>query len=91
LRGVSAPFDAAAGTRAALEKTMSNETKELKLRIDAKKHELLAALAELAADTRAEAGEQSKKIRTRLDDLELHLKDGWDKATAKLNEWLSRN
>jgi hypothetical protein len=70
---------------------MSNQTKELKNRIDQKKHELLARLAELAADTRAEASAQSAKIRTSLDELEQHMKDGWDKAASKLNEWLKGN
>ena len=70
---------------------MSNQTKELKDRIEAKKHELMARMAELKADTRAEAGEQSAKIKSRLEELEQHLKDGWDKAAGKLNEWLNRN
>jgi len=70
---------------------MSNQTKELKDRIDAKKHELMARLSELKADTRAEAGEQTAKIKERLDELEEHLKAGWDKAAAKLNEWLGKN
>jgi Cft2 family RNA processing exonuclease len=70
---------------------MSNQTKELKYRIGAKKHELMARLAELAADTHAEAGEQTAKIKARLDELEVHLKEGWDKATHKLDEWLNRN
>jgi ElaB/YqjD/DUF883 family membrane-anchored ribosome-binding protein len=70
---------------------MSNQTKELKDRIEAKKHELMARLSELKADTRAEAGDTSAKIKARLDELEKHLKDGWDKATDKLNDWLKQN
>jgi DNA-binding transcriptional MerR regulator len=69
-----------------------NKSNELKDRIEAKKHELLARLAELKADTRAEAGEQREKISAKLDQLEQNLKDGWenlsDKVSGKLNEWL---
>ena len=72
------------------EVAMSNSTDELKNRIEAKKHELLARLNELKADSRAESREQSSKIKLRLDELEGHLKEGWDKAAVKLNEWLNR-
>jgi hypothetical protein len=68
---------------------MSN-TNELKDRIEAKKHELLARLNELKADSRAESREQQSKIKLRLDELEGYVKEGWDKATVKLNEWLNR-
>ncbi len=65
---------------------------ELKDRIEAKKHELLAKLSALKADGRAEVKAQHDKLRTKLHELEQHLKGGWDKVTddvaAKLNEWL---
>jgi hypothetical protein len=65
---------------------------ELKDRIEAKKHELLAKISEMKADSRAEVKAQHDKFRTKLQELETHLKDGWDKVTndvaAKLNEWL---
>jgi len=70
---------------------MSIKTDELKDRIEAKKHELLARLNELKADSRAEAAEQRSKIKVKLDELEDTLKEGWDKAAAKLNTWLNRN
>ena len=70
---------------------MSLKTDELKDRIEAKKHELLARLNELKADSRAEAEEQRSKIKVKLDELEDTLKEGWDKAAAKLNTWLNRN
>jgi len=70
---------------------MGNKTEELKDRIEAKKHELLARLNELKADSRAESREQSSKIKLRLDELESFVKEGWDKAEVKLNEWLNRN
>ena len=70
---------------------MSNKTNELKDRIEAKKHELLARLNELKADSRAEASEQSSKIKLKLDELEDTLKEGWDKAAVKLNSWLNRS
>jgi hypothetical protein len=65
---------------------------ELKDRIEAKKHELLAKISEMKADSRAEVKVQHDKLRAKLHELETHLKDGWDKVTndvaAKLNEWL---
>ena len=71
---------------------MNPKTNELKDRIEAKKHELLARLSELKADTRAEAAEQRDTIARKLDQLEDDLRDGWDnvseKVSAKLNDWL---
>jgi len=51
---------------------------------------VLARLHELKADNRAEAREQSSKIKLRLDQLEDYLKEGWDKAKLKLDEWLNQ-
>jgi hypothetical protein len=79
------------GTSAAKIRSMGNKTEELKDRIQAKKHELMSRLSELKADSRAEAREQTARIKLRLDELEGHLKEGWDKAQLKLNEWLNRN
>jgi len=70
---------------------MGNKTGELKDRIEAKKHELLARLSELKADSRAEAREQQSRIKLKLDELEGYLKEGVDKAQLKINEWLNRN
>jgi uncharacterized protein YdhG (YjbR/CyaY superfamily) len=70
---------------------MGNKTEELKDRIEAKKHELLARLSELKADSRAEAREQQSRIKLKLDELEGYLKEGVDKAQLKINEWLNRN
>jgi len=69
---------------------MSMNSNELKDRIEAKKHELMSRLSELKADSRAEAREQSAKIKLHLDEVEDYIKEGWDKATVKLNEWLNR-
>lgn len=66
------------------------KSNELKDRIEAKKHELMSRLSELKADSRAEAREQSSKIKMRLDEVEDYIKEGWDKANVKLNEWLNR-
>ena len=70
---------------------MSTKSNELKDRIEAKKHELLSRLAELKADSRAEAREQSSKIKLRLDEVEDYIKEGWDKANVKLSEWLNKS
>ena len=65
---------------------------ELKNRVEARKHELLSKFNDLKADTRHEAGEQRSKLKTKIDELETHLKDGWDKVSdalaGKLNQWL---
>jgi hypothetical protein len=63
---------------------------ELKDRVEAKKHELLAKYNELKADNRAEAREQESKVKLRLDEIEGYMKEGWDKAQVKINEWLNR-
>ncbi len=68
---------------------MGNKNEELKSRVEQKKHELMARLAELKADSRAEAREQQSKIKLRLDQLEDYVKEGWDKAQVKINEWLN--
>ena len=82
------------GTKNAKEIPMMNKTEELKDRVEAKRHELLAKLNELKADARAEAQEQHHRVREKLSELERTLKDGWDKVSndvaAKLNEWLKK-
>ena len=74
---------------------MSAKTNELKDRIEAKKHELLARLSELKADSRAEAAEERDTIAKKLDQLGDSLRDGWDNVSdtvsAKLNDWLKKN
>jgi hypothetical protein len=74
---------------------MSLRTDELKNRIEARKHELLAKLSELKADARAEAAERRDAIKQRLDEVEAYLKDGWDNVSSaveqKLNGWLDRD
>jgi len=73
---------------------MMTKMEELKDRVEAKRHELLAKLNELKADARAEAQEQHHRVREKLADLERTLKGGWDKVSnevaAKLNEWLKK-
>lgn len=65
---------------------------ELRDRVEARKHELLAKYNELKADSRREASEARARLKARLDELELHLKSGWDKISAdvrtKLGRWL---
>jgi len=73
---------------------MLNKGDELRDRVEARKHELLAKYNELKADTRREASEARTRLKTRLDELGLQLKDGWTKVSddvrAKLNSWLDR-
>lgn len=73
---------------------MTTSTNELKLRVEQRKHQMLARIAELEADTAHEAGVVRAKVMLALDELEEVLKDGWDKVsdkvTARLNAWLDR-
>lgn len=74
---------------------MIEKDRELKDRIEARKHDLLAKLNDLKADSRAEAREQRDRLKRELDELELHLKGGWDKMSdavrGKLDSWLHRD
>jgi len=71
---------------------MLDKSDELRNRVEARKHELLAKYNELKADTRHEAAEARARVKTRLDELELQLKTGWtdlkDDVRTKLNQWL---
>jgi hypothetical protein len=71
---------------------MLDKSDELRDRIEARKHELLAKYNELKADSRKEASETRTRVKARLDELEGHLKAGWAKVSddvrVKLNRWL---
>jgi hypothetical protein len=73
---------------------MLDKSEELRDRIESRKHELLAKYNELKADGRKEASEARDRIKARLDELEQHLKGGWNKVSddvaSKLNTWLDR-
>jgi len=71
---------------------MTDKGDELRDRVEARKHALLAKYNELKADSRREAAEARARLKARLDELELHVKSGWDKVSAdvraKLSRWL---
>lgn len=71
---------------------MLSKREELRDRVEARKHELLAKYNELKADTRKEAGDARTRLKARLDELESDLKEGWDNMSeavaAKLDQWL---
>lgn len=73
----------------------TNRKNELKDRVEAKKHDLLAKLNTLKADAREESREQAEGMKKRLEELEETLKDGWEnvseKVSGKLNEWLKKD
>jgi hypothetical protein len=83
-----------AGTHRALRLGMLNKSDELKDRIEARKHELMAKYNEMKADSRADAASKRDRIKARLDELEDALKDGWDNVSesvaSKLNSWLEK-
>jgi hypothetical protein len=74
---------------------MFKKSDELKDRIGARKHELLMKADELKADTRAEAIQARAKLKSKIDELEGYLKEGWDRVSeataAKLDKWLERD
>ena len=74
---------------------MLDKSDELRDRVEARKHELLAKFNELKADTRREAAEARTRLKARLDEIELHLKNGWEKVNddvrTRLNKWLERH
>lgn len=74
---------------------MLDKSDELRDRVEARKHELLARYNELKADSRKEAAEKRKHLKARLDELEGHLKVGWakinDEVRTRLNRWLERD
>ena len=71
---------------------MLEKSDELRDRVEARKHELLAKYNELKADSRREAAEACTRVKARLDEVERHLKDGWgkinDEVRTKLSKWL---
>jgi len=73
---------------------MSSSKLELKLRVEARIHEIKAQLATLAADTTAAAQKRKGQLEARLKEAESEIKAGWEKITdqavSKLNEWLKK-
>lgn len=71
-----------------------DKSDELRDRVEARKHELLAKYNELKADSRKEALEARTRLKAKLDELEAHLKLGWakvnDEVRTKLSQWLER-
>jgi len=71
---------------------MSLSKLELKLRVEAKIHEIKAQLATMAADTTGEAQKRKQQLEAKLNDAEAQIKTGWEKVTdqaaSKLNDWL---
>lgn len=71
-----------------------SRTKELEHRVEAKKHQLQARLAELQADSRGKGSAEETRVRNKLAEIEHHLAAGWhnlsDSAAGKINEWLKK-
>ncbi len=74
---------------------MLDKSDELRDRVEARKHELLSKLHDLKADTRKDAAERRDRVQRKLDELELHLKNGWNKVDLavrqKLDKWLAND
>jgi hypothetical protein len=73
---------------------MLKNTDELKNRVEARKHELMAKYNQAKADTRKEAATTRDHLKARLDEIEGALKDGWENLSesvaAKINSWLEK-
>jgi hypothetical protein len=73
---------------------MLTKSDELKDRIEARRHELMAKYNELKADGRHEAAEARESVKARLDEIADDIKDGYenlsDAVKTKLNKWLDR-
>lgn len=69
-----------------------SEVTELKSRVEAKKKQLEADLAKAKADAHGDANDAEKAIRSKLEELNSYLSDGWDNfsegVAEKLNSWL---
>jgi len=65
---------------------------ELKNRIEAKKHDVKKEIAELKADSSAEKRNRIESLQKKLDELDEHLRSGWedlsDAVAGKLKAWL---
>lgn len=70
--------------------THMDKVNQLKDRVEARKHELMSRLHDLRADSRRDADDEKKNIQARLDELADTIKDGWDRATDRLELWLKK-
>jgi hypothetical protein len=72
---------------------MLSNTEQLKDRVEARRHELMAKYNELKADSRGDAASARDSVKAKLDELETTLKDGWDNLSDavadRLNRWLN--
>lgn len=71
---------------------MTNKSIELRHRVEARKKELEANLERAKADAQGEVSETVERIQHKLNELNDHLKEGWDNLSDavadRLNEWL---
>lgn len=74
---------------------MLTKTDDLKDRVEAKRAELRARMKALKIDGRHDVIVARDQLKAGLIELDVTLKDGWDKASAaveaKLNAWLARH
>jgi hypothetical protein len=81
------------GTRRANAPVMSMKD-ELRDRVEARKRELQTKLNDLESDKGKDASAHRDQIKRELEELETHLKEGWEKVDntirAKLGKWLGR-
>lgn len=73
---------------------MLTQTDRLKDRIEMKRKQLEARMAELKKDSRDAAAAEREKLESKLSELKMMLAQGWDNVSestaAKLNTWLDK-
>jgi len=71
---------------------MSDQTEELKDRVEAKRKRIEAQIHELKADGREETRKQADELQHKLHEVTDAVKDGYDNLTnaaaEKINQWL---
>lgn len=71
------------------------QTAELKKRIEAKRKELEARIAEGQANANQSMQARAKQAESELEELKSHLKQGWENLTedvaGRLNRWLQKH
>lgn len=75
--------------------TFTPELQELRHRVEARRKRLEARLENLKADATGARNDAVQSIRSRLNELDRHLENGWENLTsttvARINEWLKKS
>ena len=74
--------------------TTDEQSRELKHRVEAKRHELQAELEKLRADSAKAQGEAAENLKARIKEIDDTLSEGWENlredAMDRINNWLEK-